>query len=244
MPAARVADTNSRRVILSLILFGIAFGYLEAAVVVYLRQIGAPVRAAAGLPPQQLFPLTTMEQLRPQMKTVQIELGREAATLLMLAAAAWAATSSPRRWLAAFSLAFGVWDLAFYVWLRVLIGWPDSLGDWDILFLLPVPWAAPVLAPVVVAASLAIGGAVALWRTPKRVPMLSRVLLACGMIVLLASFMWDWRYWLAGGMPRGFPWDIFALGEGLGIGGFALAFRRATPGSPVPVRPLPPLPAP
>lgn len=233
------ARTDNRRIILSLILFGIAFGYLEASVVVYLRQLGEPLRLAAGLKPHTLFPLVTLQQAQPQIKTLEIELGREASTLLMLATAAWAVAGSPRRWLAGFSLAFGVWDLAFYVWLKVLIGWPASLAEWDILFLLPVPWAAPVLAPSIVAASLAVGGAVGLTRTPDRVPWLSRSLLLAGMAILLTAFMWDWRHWLAGGMPREFPWTVFAAGELLGIAGFLTALRpAATPESLAPV-PLP-----
>jgi hypothetical protein len=218
-----VAPTSSRRIILSLILFGIAFGYVEAAVVVYLRQLGEPIRAGAGLPPSTIFPLTTIQQVGPQIRTLRIELGREAATLLMLAAAAWAVATDARRWLAAFSLAFGVWDLAFYGWLRVLIGWPESLRTWDLLFLLPVPWAAPVLAPVIVAGSLTFGGIWALIHTPKRVPVLSRALLIAGTAVLLAAFMWDWRYWLTGGMPRAFPWSLFVVGETLGVAGLVSA---------------------
>lgn len=214
---------SAQRAILSLTLFGIAFGYLEASVVVYLRQLSEPMRVHAGLPPGSIFPLTTVAQVGPMLRTLEIELGRELATLLMLAAAAWAAAGDWRRWLAGFSLAFGIWDLTFYGWLRVLIGWPASLGTWDLLFLLPVPWAAPVLAPAIVAASLAIGGAIALIRTPARVPALSRMLLLGGMIVLLVSFMWDWRHWVEGGMPREFPWAIFAAGEMLGVGGWILA---------------------
>ena len=67
-------------------------------------------------------------------------------------AVAWTASCTgirPAGALAAFSLAFGAWDLAFYGWLRVLIAWPRSLYTWDVLFLLPVPWVAPVLAPAI-----------------------------------------------------------------------------------------------
>jgi hypothetical protein len=153
-------------------------------------------------------------------------LAREAATLIMLAAVAWAVARNLRSWVAASALAFGVWDLAFYFWLRVMIGWPASLGTWDILFLLPVPWEAPVAAPAIVALSLAIGGAIALKRPPEMVPKLAWILLLAGAAVLLVSFMWDWRHWVQGGMPRGFPWTIFALGELIGIAGFSLGINR------------------
>lgn len=189
--------------------------------VVYLRTIGGPVRAAAGLPSQELFPLLQVGQLSPATLTlVKIELAREAATLIMLAALAAVLARDTRTWLGAFVLAFGVWDLTFYLWLRVLIGWPASLLTWDLLFLLPVPWAAPVLAPCIVAATMAIFGAHMLARRPRHTPLLARVAIAAGAIVLLASFTWDWRLWLAGGMPVRFPWLIFSAGEALMIAGF------------------------
>jgi hypothetical protein len=189
-------------------------------VVIYLREIAVPIRAQAGLPPSELFPIPSLEQIGPKIKLVEMELAREAATLAMLAAVAGIVS---RKSVAAFSLAFGIWDLAFYGWLRVLIGWPPTPNTWDLLFLVPVPWAAPVLAPSIVALSLAIGGALVLASDPAEKSTPSRIagpLLVSGAAVLLVSFMWDWRHWLAGGMPRSFPWGIFAAGEILGIAGF------------------------
>jgi hypothetical protein len=123
----RVGSTSC--VILSLILFGIAFGYVEGAVVVYLRAIGEPIRTAAGLS-TDLFPLLKMGQLGVHLPYVRIEVVREAATIVMLATAAAAATRTFPAWLAAFSIAFGAWDLSFYATLRVLTGWPASLITW------------------------------------------------------------------------------------------------------------------
>lgn len=214
------------RSILGLTLFGIAFGQVEASVVVYLRTIAAPIRARAGVTPREPLPLFDPSQLGAERPLMYIELAREAATLVMIGGAAWAATGNLPSWVAAFALAFGVWDLTFYLCLRLMIGWPASPGTWDLLFLLPVPWAAPVAAPAIVAISLAAGGAVALTREPRDVPRLAWILLLAGAAALLASFMWDWRHWVAGGMPRGFPWGIFAAGEALGIAGFLLGLRR------------------
>jgi hypothetical protein len=183
-----------------------------------------------------------LDQLSPAtLSLVKIELAREAATLILI----WAASRNARSRLGAFLLAFGVWDLTFYLWLRVLIGWPPSLLTWDILFLLPVPWAAPVLAPAIVAATMTAFGAWILAgnartldssdrsltlavqkgppnrdRGPLTGPLLPAVLLAAAAAVILTSFLWDWRHWLAGGTPRAFPWMIFALGEALAVAGF------------------------
>lgn len=226
LAVAAAAKTSLKRTLLSLSLFSFAFGQVEAAVVVYLRTIAQPFRAHLGLPIGEPLPLFDPGQLGDVHRLMYIELGREAGTLLMLAAVAWAAAGrNVRNWVAAFAVAFGIWDLAFYFWLWAMIGWPASLGTWDLLFLLPVPWAAPVAAPVIVAASLAIGGSITLAREPEAAPKAAWALLLGGAVVLLVAFMWDWRHWVAGGMPRGFPWPVFSAGEILGIGGFALGVR-------------------
>jgi hypothetical protein len=223
-PAARAAV---KRVLLPLILFGIAFGYNEAMQVVSLRAVAAPVRAGLGLPPEELFPLPSLGRIGPLRALVVEEQWREAATIAMLAGVAWAVTRDFRMWLAALSFVFGVWDLAYYGWLRVLLGWPRTLLDWDVLFLLPVPWAAPVLAPVISAGSLVWGGAVALLDPPPRVSKLAWGLLAACAVLMTVSFAWDWRDWIAGGMPHGFPWALFGGAEILGVAGYLVTRRAA-----------------
>lgn len=223
---ARIAKddlTQVRRFIFSLILFGIAFGYVEGSVVVYLRALGEPLRAAAGIYKTELFPLLRVNQLGDQLRIVKIEVGREAATMVMLAAAAAAGTRTFPGWLAGFSIAFGAWDLAFYATLRALLGWPVSLMNWDLLFLIPVPWVGPVLAPVVVSITLVAGGIVGLVREPERVDWITWALLLSGGAVIVWSFIWDWQYIVAGGYPRRFPWALFALGELAGAAGVARA---------------------
>ena len=141
-----------KRTVIALLLFGTAFGYLEAAVVTYLRALHEPVvqRFYPGRAPGDLFPLLTLDQLRAaapvQMKTLAVEIGREVATIGMLVAIALAVAQNTGQWAAAFVIAFGTWDITFYVFLKVLLDWPASLLTWDILFLVPVPWVGPVLA--------------------------------------------------------------------------------------------------
>ena len=148
-----------RRILTALFVFGITFGYVEAAVVVYLRSIYEPLRQSISpRPAHDLFPLITLPQLRAagaeNVSHFVTELAREAATILMLAAIALAVASSFQQWAAAFLIAFGVWDISFYLFLKVLIDWPASLLTWDLLFLIPVPWASPVIAPVIVSLSM------------------------------------------------------------------------------------------
>lgn len=222
-------------------LFAAAFGYVEAAVVAYLRAIYAPVRAQLyPASASELFPLLSPPQLRAlgpeHLARLNIELGREFATLLMLAGVALACTRSVREWFAAFVLCFGVWDIAFYGFLKALLAWPESLWTWDILFLLPVPWVGPVLAPILVSISMIAAGAVLLWREHKAQPIvIDRVqwgLILAGGLIILAAFMADFRNTASGGNPKAFHWGIFWVGEGLGLIAFLSALRpRHAPAS-------------
>jgi hypothetical protein len=71
--------------------------------------------------------------------------------MVMLLAAGWLAGRDLRSRFGAFLAAFGVWDIFYYVFLIPLSGWPRSPGDWDLLFLIPLPWWGPVWAPVSIA---------------------------------------------------------------------------------------------
>jgi hypothetical protein len=126
------------------------------------------------------------------------------------------------QWAAAFAIAFGAWDIAFYACLKLLLNWPASLVTWDILFLIPVPWVGPVVAPVIVSASMMAAGVWHLWREARG----QKVSLAAwhwagillGAAVIVLSFTLD-----AGGMPRPFHWAVFGAGEILGVSSYASA---------------------
>jgi len=143
------------RLIVGLVLFGIAFGYIEAAVVVYLRAVYQPVRER--LNPEhgsgELFPLLRFEQLQSagdqHIRQLQAELGREFATLVLLAGAALLTARNFNEWIALYIVAFGIWDIFYYVFLKLLIDWPASLLTWDVLFLIPATWTGPVVTPLI-----------------------------------------------------------------------------------------------
>lgn len=222
------------RVAAGLILFGISFGYVEASVVVYLRAVYDPLRRQLrpDRPAGELFPLIPVNQLRrvaPEKSwLLGVEVGREAATMIMLASVALVVAFGGRSaWLPSFAIAFGTWDLFFYVFLKVLLDWPASIVTWDILFLIPVPWAAPVLAPVIVSTTIICAGLLALARPMKMLPW-HWVAMTLGGALILMSFMWDYQNLTAGGLPRPFAWELFSAGELTGAAAFLHAFRSTT----------------
>lgn len=130
---------TKRRLIIAGI-FGIAFGFVEASVVVYLR-------AALGVLPG--YPAIQVVNALPK-SLLDIELYREAATIVMLASVALLAAKQVRERWAIFFWMFATWDLFFYIGTWLMIRWPDSWTTPDVLFLIPVPWLAQVWFPILV----------------------------------------------------------------------------------------------
>lgn len=227
------------RVLVALVLFGVGFAYIEAAVVVYLREILQPVRQEllAGAPHDEVFPLLSSEQLQAAgpkyVRAVMTELGRELATMLTLSAVALAIARNFRQWLAGFMIAFGVWDVFYYLFLRLLLGWPESLLTWDVLFLLPTVWAGPVISPLLVAVAMIAAGVVILRREargrPVRFAWFHGMTILGGALVIIVAFCWDWQNTSHGGWPNPFNWPLFLLGMAVGAAGFGHAFLTKRP---------------
>ncbi len=226
----------------AIVLFGVSFGYVEAAVVVYLRAVCAPIReqAFADKEHNEMVPCLRLADLQAagpgHVYLLRVELGRELATLVMLAAAGAVMASSVPQWLAGFMIAFGVWDIFYYVCLKLLVDWPRSLRTWDVLFLLPVPWVGPVVAPVIVSLSMIAAGVAILGCESAGRPISFRwfhwAALVAGGLLIIAACCWDWRNTLAGGWPNPFHWPLFAAGEAVGGIGFLDALRRGVSGNP------------
>ena len=128
------------------VIYAIAMAWVEAAVVYYLRTM------VDRIEPHQANPLPIIGGLGTA------ELVREAATLVMLLAVGTLAGRNWRSRLAYAAIAFGFWDIFYYVFLKVMCGWPHSIFDWDVLFLLPLPWWGPVLAPVLISVLMILWG--------------------------------------------------------------------------------------
>ena len=185
------------------VLFAIAFAFVESSVVVYLRSIYYPEGFA--------FPLKLMTSFH-----VLVELTREASTIVMLGCIAMVAGISRWQRFAYFLIAFGVWDIFYYIWLKALLNWPASILDWDILFLIPLPWIGPVIAPVLVSVSLIAAGIMILQLELQNkllhVDTTSLALSVVGSSIVLFTFMREPNAAIQPGGPLQYSYGLFFLG--------------------------------
>ena len=186
--------------------FAIAMAWLEAASVFYIRAL------VDRIEPYQVNPLPIHGALG------NVELWREAATLVMIATVGMLAGRTWRRRLGYAAIVFGVWDIFYYVFLRLISGWPRTLLDWDILFLLPLPWWGPVLAPVSIALVMILWGTLSTQSDAAAEARWANALAGVGIALALAVFMVDaWRALPDGrdailqALPATFNWPLFCL---------------------------------
>jgi hypothetical protein len=192
------------------VLFAVAMAWVEAAVVFYLRMM------IDRIEPYQPYPFPVIGGI------ARIELTREAATLVMLLAVGILAGRTWRSRLGYAAVAFGVWDIFYYIFLKKMCGWPHSLLDWDILFLLPLPWWGPVLAPVLIALLMIAWGTLASQfekvRHSRWVNLMAWTMNAIGIALALYVFMADTLRVAGQGLevirdllPSRFNWPLFCL---------------------------------
>jgi len=185
-------------------IFAIAMAYFEAAVVVYLRELYYPEGFS--------LPLIDIPH-----RMIVIELFREASTLIMLIVVA--ALCGKKFWerFGYFIILFGIWDIFYYVWLNVTLGWPASLLEWDVLFLIPYPWIGPVIAPVSISVVMILTGysiTKLYYKGRQFKPTLfSWVLAIIATCMILLSFMYDLDATLRFQPPR--PYLYWLLISGL-----------------------------
>lgn len=192
--------------------FAAGMAWVEAACVFYLRVM------VDRVVPYQPDPLPIYGLLGGLLG--QVELVREGATLLMLATIGMLAGRTWRMRLGYAAIAFGFWDILYYVFLRIVSGWPASVFDWDILFLLPLPWWGPVLAPVCIA-SLMIAWGTLVTQSPGRIQATGFTratwgVCSAGIVLALGVFMADAIRAAPGGvetvrhvLPTTFNWPVF-----------------------------------
>lgn len=217
--------------LLWLIAFSIAMGFLETAVVVYLRLLYYP----NGFE----FPLVPLDE-----RAGVVEIFREAATVVMLVGVGVLTGKNSRQRLAFFLLAFAIWDLFYYVFLKVILDWPSSWLTWDILFLIPAPWVGPVLSAVIASVTMIIFSSVILLREfqnrSQKINGREWTLISFGSLIIVLSWMWDYIKYsgrvadvsrkaleaLSAYIPDQFNWWMFLAGEMLLVVAVFLYWRR------------------
>jgi hypothetical protein len=218
-------------------LFAIAMAFVETTVVVYLRKLYYP----QGFN----FPLN----LTIPSDIIVIETVREICTIIMLLMVAFLAAKKIYQRFAYFIFAFAVWDIFYYIWLKVLIAWPASLLTQDLLFLIPVPWMSPVLAPILVSLSMILLSLVIVNFSPKKIRKREWFLLILGTVIIFSSFIWDYAFAIIRDgfiskfsnaflakefmdviltyIPSGYTWAVFLSGEAIALFSVYLIYRNA-----------------
>jgi hypothetical protein len=212
---------SSKSTLTVLSIYAVAMALLEAAVVVYMRYLYYAEN------PLEIFPLKFLDSY----DTI-LELSREAATVVMILTVALLANRPSRtQTFAAFVFVFGVWDVFYYLWLKVLMGWPTSWLEWDVLFLIPSVWLGPWICPVLISLLFIAWGFWTLHAVkPVSFATRSLTVFVAGCVLGLVSFLQPALGELnQGGIerlsqytPGGFWWWLFAAGYllmacGLGI---------------------------
>lgn len=196
-------------------IFSIAMGYLESAVVIYLRELYYPHGFS--------FPMVATSTL-----VLKTELLRELATVIMLACIGWMAGRTKAERFVYFLYSFAIWDIFYYVFLKALLDWPTSFFTWDILFLIPVPWYGPVLAPCMISLTMITFTLLILYTESKnflvRLDWRDWTIMIIASMIFILSFTLEFFQWYTAGhyrldtmgldfIPHHYPWWLFGIGE-------------------------------
>ena len=212
------------RTLLSVTIFAIAMGFLEAIVVVYLRDI----YYSGGFK----FPLIIIPD-----STLRIEILREFCTLVMLLSISFIAGKNKLEIFSYFLFTFALWDISYYIGLKLILNWPASFFTWDILFLIPIPWIGPVLAPLISSFTMILLAMVFFAIQNKnpvfKIRLGDWLLIFLGAVLIFVSFIWDYSRIIIENnllrnilslrqssfinvtqnyIPHYFHWDFFILG--------------------------------
>lgn len=194
----------------TVVVFAMAMAWVESAVVFYLRT------HMDRIVPYQRNPLPVIGGF------AAVELPREFATLVMLFTVGVLAGKTWRARWGYMLIAFGVWDIFYYVFLRVICGWPQSLLDWDVLFLIPLVWWGPVLAPLLISLLMISWGTLVSRVDNSQTSWRAWLMNVAGGALALYVFMADSLRVAGNGfesirtvLPAHFNWSLFLIALGL-----------------------------
>ena len=231
--------TNIYKTILWVCILAIAMAFLESAIVVYLRKLYYPEGFC--------FPLKSIE-----FDIAVTEFLREIATLIMLISIGIIAGRKNIERFAFFIFSFAIWDIFYYVFLKLLISWPESLMTWDVLFLVPVTWVGPVLGPIINSLSMIILALLIIFFVQKngnaRVAWIEWILLIVGSLIIIISYTEEYVRFMMNDfaffqlitsnnsqailhkaltfVPQFYNWFIFLIGELMFLIAFVMVFIR------------------
>lgn len=200
-------------------------GLLEAIVVLYLRTI--------YYPDSFHFPLVVVSQ-----KILSAELLREICTIVMLFSISFIVGQNKIERLSYFLYSFAIWDIYYYVGLKLFLNWPPSFLTWDVLFLIPVIWLGPVLAPIICSLTMIVTSLAFLYLQNRQLDFGLRFiewgLIILGVLLIFITFIWDYskilianylvteffsllendqfRHIISIYIPSYFNWPIFTIG--------------------------------
>ena len=232
-------STKYSKILVWLTLFSIAMAYLESAIVVYLRALMYP----GGFD----FPLVMIEN-----QIIVTEVFREVSTIVILLAISIITGKYFVERFAWFIYFFGVWDIFYYVFLKILIGWPESFMTWDVLFLVPVTWIGPVITPVITSFTMILLAGFIIWFSSCNIRVIIKwkewVLLVSGSLILIIAWSWDYTRFIIKHIsiselwsfsnknalydftqiyvPESFNWILYWVGELVILSGTGLFFFR------------------
>ncbi len=226
------------KILVWLTIFSIAMGYLESSVVVYLRAIMYPEGFG--------FPLTPFDS-----NLAVTEIIREAATIIMLMGAGIIAGRTFSERFAWFVYCFAIWDIFYYIFLKALLNWPESLMTWDILFLIPATWTGPVITPIIVSLTMIVLAVIIIFQSSRKnihISLTEWILFIIGGHVLILAFIWDYSRFILSSytigeiwrmpdaqplyelglqyVPHSFNWLLFWVGEIIILTGIVILFVR------------------
>lgn len=227
------------KTIIWLSIFSISLAFMETAVVVYLRKLYYPDGFS--------FPLKIID-----LDVAITEFFREIATIIILGSAGILVGRKNIEKFAVFIFCFAVWDIFYYVFLKITLNWPDSLLTWDILFMVPVTWVGPVIAPVINSITMIVLAGCIIYYTEKNgivsIGKTIWVLLITGSFVIIFGYTQEYLHYMmvkfsiteifgisnnkevlkyaCSFIPMHFNWVIFGIGELMHITAIFI-FRRS-----------------
>jgi hypothetical protein len=170
-------EKENKRKLLWIGIFAVAMAFVETMIVFYLRKLYYPTN--------NLFPLN----ISMPTQILILEYIREASTIIMLLVVAIIAGKMAKEKFAYFIYAFAIWDIFYYVWLKIILNWPASLMTWDVLFLIPITWVSPVICPIIVSLTMIIGTYLILQYSKKKVTKKQIYFLVAGGVLIYTSFI-------------------------------------------------------